>query len=300
MSSSLPPRAVVVTRPTEYEELLGRHGTRAMAEFFLTGRGRNIQEVETVHRTVRAAVDSVLSAIPLTWRRALVVRADLDRFLFGPDDIVVTVGQDGLVANVAKYLTGQCVIGINPSRSLYDGVLARHDPKNAEDLMTMAHKGRGRYDERALVLATTSDGQRLIALNEIFVGHHTHQSARYRLQFGEISERHSSSGVVIATGTGATGWAKSIFRKRQCELTLPDAASRNLVFFVREAFPSIATQTTINEGTLPANAALLISSEMNEGGVVFGDGIEEDRIDFHFGLSLTLRTAPGALRMLAN
>jgi len=56
----------------------------------------------------------VLGAIPSDWRRARVDRADLDRFLFEPEDVVVAVGQDGLVANVAKYLTGQPVIGCNP------------------------------------------------------------------------------------------------------------------------------------------------------------------------------------------
>lgn len=44
------------------------------------------------------------------------MRGDLDRFLFEPDDIVLALGQDGLVANVAKYLDGQPVIGSNPSR----------------------------------------------------------------------------------------------------------------------------------------------------------------------------------------
>ena len=300
MSATLPPRAVVVTRPTEYEEILGRHGTRAMAAFFLKSRGRSIDEVEATHRSIRGAVEVVLAAIPLTWRRALVVRADLDRFLFGPDDVIVTVGQDGLVANVAKYLTGQAVVGINPSKALFDGVLARHEPEHAADLMVAASRGRGRFEERALVEASTTDGQRIVALNEIFVGHRAHQSARYRLRFGDTSERHSSSGVVVATGTGATGWARSIHRQRRCDLALPSASSRSLVFFVREAFPSVATGTSLAEGTIPPEATLWVGSEMNEGGVVFGDGIEEDRIDFHFGVEVTLRAADGALRLLAH
>ena len=63
--------------------------------------------------------------MPADWRQALVRRADLDRFLFGPEDVVVAVGQDGLVANVAKYLDGQPVLGVNPAPDLYDGVLVR-------------------------------------------------------------------------------------------------------------------------------------------------------------------------------
>ena len=38
------------------------------------------------------------------------------------EDIVVVVGQDGLVANTLKYLQGQPVIAVNPDRS--DGRVA--------------------------------------------------------------------------------------------------------------------------------------------------------------------------------
>ncbi len=41
-------------------------------------------------------------------------RPELNRFLFEPEDVVIAVGQDGLVANVAKYLSGQMVVGVNP------------------------------------------------------------------------------------------------------------------------------------------------------------------------------------------
>jgi hypothetical protein len=122
----LPPRAVIVTRPTEYDDLLQRHATREQARFFLASRGQRLDEVESRHAQVKSAFEAVLAAIPYRFRRAIVRRADLDRFLFEPEDIVVAVGQDGLVANVAKYLSGQIVIGINPSPALFDGVLVRH------------------------------------------------------------------------------------------------------------------------------------------------------------------------------
>src|SRR3954453_18532910 len=110
---SLAPRVVLVHRATELEELLARHGTRGQAEFFLTSRGRSIDEVESRHTATRAAIARVGAAIPIHWRRGTVERTDLARFMFEPDDIIVVVGQDGLVANAAKYLAGQPVIGIN-------------------------------------------------------------------------------------------------------------------------------------------------------------------------------------------
>lgn len=111
---SLTPRVVVVHRRTEYDELVAAHGTRGQAAFFLSTRGRDIAELEERHRQAQLALETVAAQIPVDWRRGSVERADVSRFLFSPDDVVVVVGQDGLVANVAKYLDGQPVIGIDP------------------------------------------------------------------------------------------------------------------------------------------------------------------------------------------
>src|SRR5204862_6650620 len=131
-----------------------------------------------------------------------------------------------------------------------------------------------------MVEADLDDGQRLVALNELFVGHRTHQSARYRLTWGKETERHSSSGLITATGTGATGWARSIHRERASKLTLPAPTSGDLVLFVREAWPSVATGTSLTQAIVPAGGAVEVVSEMDDDGVIFGDGIETDRIEF--------------------
>ena len=99
-----------------------------------------------------------------------------------------------------------------------------------------------------MVRARLGDGQTLLALNEIFVGHRTHQSARYRIAFGGRAERHSSSGLIVATGTGATGWAKSIAHDRRAAPALPEPLVRELAFLVREAWASVTTGDTLTDG----------------------------------------------------
>ena len=240
------------------------------------------------------------AAVPLRWRRTRVDRADLSRFVFGPEDVVVVVGQDGLVANVAKYVTGQAVLGVNPDPEQYDGVLCRHPAEAAADLLATAAGGRARIEARTMVQARTDDGQTLLALNEIFVGHRTHQSARYRIGCaGGGEEEQSSSGVIVATGTGATGWARSIARQKQAPPRLPAPTERRLAFFVREPFPSRATGTAIEQGTLAEGEALTVVSEMNELGTVFGDGIEDDRLELGWGMRLQVALAPGLLNLIA-
>lgn len=293
------PRVVVLYRPSEYEELLATHGTHGQAAFYLKHRGRDIEDVLMREKEQAQAIDRVLRAIPRKWRRMKISRRDLDRFLFEPEDIVVAVGQDGLVANAAKYLEGQSVIGINPNFRRFDGVLAKHRPDVAETLLQQTAAKRVRLESRAMVEARTDDGQCLYALNEIFMGHRSHQSARYVIEWGASKERHSSSGVIVSTGTGATGWAQSIHRARRCQLPLPGPESPRLIFFVREAFPSVATQTELTEGVLQQEEALTLTSEMNVGGVVFGDGLESDRIDVRWSQKVTIRQADKRLRLVA-
>ena len=297
--TTLPPRVVVVTRPTELDELLARHATRGQAAFFLEQRGQDIEVIEADHARVQQAVAEVASRIPIRWRRARIDRAELSRFVFEPADIIVAVGQDGLVANVAKYLDGQLVIGVNPDRRRFDGVLVRHEPPAMAKLLPAAAAGRVEIEERTMVSAELDDGQTLVALNEIYLGHRTHQSSRYRLQWCGNIERQSSSGLICATGTGATGWARSICLRREQAPPLPCPRDPSVVFLVREAFPSRATGTELVAGVIGQGARLEVVSEMNHDGVIFGDGIEADRIDFHWGMRATIGLAARALRLAA-
>jgi NAD kinase len=292
------PRVVVVTRSTPYEALLERHATRGQAKFFLESRGEDIDAVEAAHRRFQDALGTVLQAIPTAWRRTQVDRRDLDRFLFEPDDVLVAVGQDGLVANMAKYLDGQPVIGINPLPDEYEGILVPHPAAAAPDLIAGVAAARISIQRRTMVAARLDDGQRLLALNEVFVGHRTHQSACYRLRLEGADERQSSSGLIVSTGTGATGWARSINTALGLPLELPAPEERSLSFFVREAFPSISTGTGLTCGLLGAGQALEVVSEMNEGGVVFGDGIEDDRLDFGWGQKVEVAVADRALSLV--
>jgi hypothetical protein len=287
----------MVTRHTAYEELLARHATRSQAEFFLQQRGQTLSEVEAVHHQVQSAVITVQAAIPLTFRRNLVLRHQLDRFLFEPDDTIVVVGQDGLVANVAKYLTGQAVLGVNPTPQLFDGVLVRHSPARGCQLLRAVVADDARLEERTMVQVRLDDGQSLVALNEIFIGQRTHQSARYEIASGDERARHSSSGVIVTTGTGATGWARSIQLERREPASLPTPTEPRLAFFVREAFPSVASSTDLTQGSVSAEHRFAITSRMDDG-VIFGDGMEADYLRFDWGVTAQLSVAEQRLRLV--
>lgn len=289
-----------MTRKTALEQLLERHGTLAQARFYLRSRGQEPEPWERGHELQREALAAVSQALPPEQRRTHVERELLSRFLFAGDDLVIAVGQDGLVANLAKYLRGQLAVGVNPDPHSFDGVLCRHRAAEVPAVLRWALAGDAAFavEERTMAVARREDGQELLALNELFVGHQTHQSARYRIVLAKREERQSSSGLICATGTGATGWARSIAEQRGLEKRLPGPEDPRLAWFVREPFPSVATGTSLDHGSFGRGKKLVLWSEMQQGGTVFADGIEEDHLEFLAGHRLEIEVASQALRLV--
>lgn len=295
---SLAPRAVLVHRRSELDELVDRHGTRGQVEFFLRTRGRTLAEVQDRHDAVTEALTRTRAAIPVDWRRGDVERGDLHRFTFDPGDLCLVVGPDGLVANTAKYLDGQPVIGVDPEPGRNPGVLVRHRAERIGRLLAAVQSGSATLEPRALVRATLDDGTGLDALNDVYVGHRSHQSARYRLVLPDGTvERQSSSGLVVATGTGATGWATSLARGRANAPALPGTAEDTLAWFVREAWPSPITGADHTAGLLASGARLEVAVE-SDALVVFGDGLEADRLTATWGQTVTLGVSDRRLRLV--
>ena len=296
--ANLSPRVVFVVRETDYEMLLARHATRQQARFFLESRGQKLAEVEAAHDHFQQVLHQARAMVPDEWRQALVQRQGLDRFLFGPEDLIVAIGQDGLVANVAKYLKGQPVIGINPAPDQFDGVLMRVPAPALGKVLQAVSMGGAHLEHRTMAEARLDSGERLFALNELFIGHRSHQSARYIIETGEVRERQSSSGLIVATGTGATGWARSIMEATDNPMRL-GPEDRAIGYFVREPFPSVSTGTSLRSGKL-ADQPLHVVSQMNDGGVIFADGIEQDFLTFDWGRQLTIAVSERRLCMVRS
>lgn len=304
---------VIVTRRTELDDLVARFMTVAQARFYLEHAGQAFAPIRAAHERYEAVLRAVRAAVPRGLKVQVLDRALVPQYTFGEADLVVTVGQDGLVSNTAKYLGGQPILAVNPDPERYDGVLL---PFTADDFEAALHatlSGGARSTRVTLALAELSDGQRLLAFNDFFVGAASHVSARYRISVGGREERQSSSGVIVSTGAGSTGWLRSVYAGAAGvvaalggEVTRPpnegrlDWADERLVYSVREPFPSRITGTSIVHGTVTRDSPLVIDSEMGMNGVIFSDGVESDFLAFNHGATATITIAPQKARLIGR
>ncbi|MEE9272826.1 MAG: hypothetical protein V3U57_06120 [Robiginitomaculum sp.] len=295
--SSLAPRIVLVTRQTELEHLLAEHATRGQVEFFLKTREQSIDQLQIRHDLQFLAVQKTRQFIPDDWSIAKVDRRNLDRFMFGKNDIIIAIGQDGLVANLAKYLTGQPVIGITPDPEKSEGVLTPLSVDVLPIVLLALRHGKVGFQKRTMVKAHLDDGQTLLALNEVFLGHKSHQSAKYIISINQKKEYQSSSGIIVSTGTGLTGWAKSILTATHREAVVKPH-DRKAVFFAREPWPSRVSGTNLSYGAIKEKTNLSVISRMNNGGVIFADGIEQDFLHFNWGSRVEIGLAENTLNLV--
>ncbi len=306
-------KIVLITRKTRLDDLVARFNTVMQAKFYIEHMGSDFHDYQSEHDNYYKAVDSVLEKLTTMGRIQQIDRAFLPNFVFGADDIVVAVGQDGLVANSLKYLNEQPLIGINPDPERWDGVLLPFSVSDVTKIIPEVFQKKRTTRSITMGKVVLNDGQSLLAVNDFYIGQRTHVSSRYIITVGEQSERHSSSGIIVSTGLGSSGWlksvlagakgisgmmqtldndAKKIIRKTNSTQSFDMAWDADyLRFSVREPFPSKSTQANMVFGVVRDELPLKILSLMGENGVIFSDGVEQDYLSFNSGLEATIRLA---------
>ena len=294
-------KLVLVKRKTRLDELIARFNTAEQARFYVERLGSDFtdyQKEDAVYKQALRTAEDVLSGIG---RLQVVSREYIPNFIFGEQDIVIAVGQDGLVSNTLKYLDGQPLIGVNPDPDRWDGVLLPFQVKDLRALLPDVIANRRPISDVSMAKSTLNDGQVIYAVNDLFIGQKTHVSARYNIRYNQKSEYQSSSGIIVSTGLGASGWLKSIVAGASGitgtneEISIPVGrqawGADYLQFTVREPFPSRTTGVSVVFGRISADMPMQITSFMPESGVIFSDGIEKDFLEFPSGVVAEITVA---------
>lgn len=307
--------AIIVRAKTRLESLIERFNTKAQAKFYIeqqsllrssfkTASKISVRENESAfadyqkeHDSFYRALESLQSKLSSVIKYKIIDRSFVPSFMFSGNQMIIVIGQDGLVANVAKYAGGSLILAINPDPDRYDGVLLPFSVQNCMTAVEAALNDKSKVRKAFFAEARLDDGQRLLAFNDLFIGAASHVSARYRLSWQGAEEEHSSSGIIVSTHAGSTGWLSSIFNMAYGlvnafgqTLPAPDPrlAENELVFAVREPFKSARTQCGLTAGVIDDRSLLRIESLMPTKGVIFSDGIENDFLAFNSGAAASI------------
>lgn len=300
-------KIILIKRHTRLDNLIARFNSISQAKFYVEHLGADFHDYELEHKEYYIAVSHLSDILNQLGSLQILERDYISNFIFGKDDLVVALGQDGMVANILKYLDGQPLVGINPSPSRWDGVLLPFLVKDIECVGKEIIQNKRTVKEVTMGETSLNNGQKLLAVNDFYVGQKTHVSSRYTITVNEKTEQQSSSGIIVSTGLGSTGWFKSVIagargvitglcnqNKAKSELPVRgpfDWDSEYLFYSVREPFPSNATGANLVFGKVTKEEPLLLVSNMSENGVIFSDGIEHDFLEFNSGVQATIGVA---------
>jgi NAD kinase len=298
-------KIILIKRNTRLEDLVGRFNTVSQAKFYIEHLGVDFSDYLNEDEIYKYAISEAQTILSAFGRVQVVERPFLPNFIFGNNDIVVAVGQDGLVANTMKYLDSQVLIGVNPDPGRWDGVLLPFSVDDLNMIIPEVIRNNRPIKEVTMAKAQLNDGQSIYAVNDLFIGQRTHVSARYLLELGAKKEQQSSSGIIISTGLGSTAWLRSVLVgatsivkniSGQSKLNIKSDFQLSwdvdyLFFSIREPFPSKISQTNLVFGQVTKKTPLKIRSQMPDNGLIFSDGIENDFLSFNSGVEATIEVA---------
>lgn len=311
-------KIILVVRRTRLDELIARFNTLAQAQFYVEHLGADFSDYKKEHENYKKAVTMAEIQLHQLGRVQVLERDFLPNFIFAKQDTVVVLGQDGLVANTVKYLNGQLLVGVNPEPQRWEGVLLPFEVADLSKIIPDIFAQRCSIKEVTMAKATLNNGQTLYGVNDLFIGPKSHTSALYQIKIGQYQEQHSSSGIIVSTGLGSTGWFKSLVVGatnitkaliKEGELVMLDPFTGRMTkknktydgsfpwnaeylhFTVREPFPSTTSAATLVFGKITEKKPMLLVSQMAENGIIFSDGIENDFLEFNSGTKATISIA---------
>lgn len=297
-------KIIIIKRKTRLEELIARYNTVSQAKFYIEHLGADFSDYVAEDENYKKVVKEAFESLNMLARIQLVDREFVPNFIFGLEDVVIVIGQDGLVANTLKYLANQLLIGVNPDPKRWEGVLLPFQVSDLKLVLLDVFNKKRAIKEVTMAKASLNDGQVIYGVNDLFIGQKTHSSARYQLKQGNIKEQQSSSGIIISTGLGSTGWLRSVLSgaynivssvsKNKINNTSPekiDWSAEHLYYSVREPFPSKNSEANLVFGKISKHVPLKILSSMPENGVIFSDGVQNDFLEFNSGIEATITVA---------
>ena len=144
-------RAIIIRDKTRLEQLIDRFNSKAQAKFYIERSEGDFEYYEIEHKTFYKSLNRIQQTISKYLKYKVIDRSFLPTYMFTEQDLVVVIGQDGLVANTAKYVNGLPMVGLNPDAERYDGILLMHAPHTLGTVLKKVLNGD--YETKQVTMA---------------------------------------------------------------------------------------------------------------------------------------------------
>jgi len=191
-------------------------------------------------------------------------RVHLTNQLCKNKDLVIVVGGDGTFLRAAHHIDDTPIFAVSSDVRYNEAFYAQATPNNFVKKFKLLLKGKFRIRKMPRLEAKIN-GNKLPypAVNEIFFGsRHPYHTSRYVIKVKGKSEFQKSSGVLITTSSGSTGWAKSAAKGKL------KIQKNGFGYVVREPYLGRLTKSKLLKGSLSAKEKIRITSQMHAGIVV--------------------------------
>jgi NAD+ kinase len=207
-------------------------------------------------------------------------------------DLVLTVGGDGTLLKISRFVNDAAVLGVNFDPGTSEGVLCSATIHDLGE--KLARIIDGKFSVKKLTKARVffiNTGQTYDGLNEIYIGSaRPYRISKYILKFGKVEEEQKSSGIIIATGRGSTAWYGSVTRENF------DPEAKELRFIVREPYSGKLIKFNLISGKLDATRKLYVRSKMAYGVVAVDSTIE---VPFGDGEEVEVSISPEPFKLIS-
>ena len=259
-------RVLLASKVTLYELFGVRRRDQRLLTLVET-RAPIVAKVEASHRETVRSREVVLAALGRAGVRVSTggrSRPVAD----GRFDLIVVLGGDETVLDVARNVTSTPILAVNSSPTASVGHFCLVTADAFEEAFSAVREGRSVPSELARIRVRV-DGEEHphTALNDVLFAHTmTAATSRYNLRIGRDEEEQKSSGVWVSTAAGSTA------AMRSAGGTVLDPFDRRLQYRVREPFYATGRPPALRllHGLVGGDGVTIVSRMMHGG--VYLDG----------------------------